>query len=139
PVNAFANPANLFNNDSTTVSMANFIRRDYAGIGSLSYVTSDYVGLNYNSLQISAQHRLTHGLQFGGAYTLAKGMGMRGWDFMTEEVGGMAALRNIYYGPIAVNAGSDASDQGQERRHVAVLNYSYQIPTIDKPILKYVL
>jgi hypothetical protein len=139
PVNAFANPQFLFNGDASTVSMTNFARRDYQGVGALTYVSSDFVGLNYNSLQISAQHRLTHGLQFGGAYTLAKGLGMRGWDFMTEEVGGMAALRSIYYGPIAVNAGSDASDQGQERRHVAVLNYSYQIPTINKPILKYVL
>src|SRR5262245_19782555 len=139
PVNAFANPANLFNNDATTVNMANFVRRDYYGVGSLSYVTSDYTGLNYNSLQISAEHRLTHGLQFGAAYTLAKGMGMRGWDFMSEEQGGLAALKSLYYGPIAVNAGADASDQGQERRHVAVFNYSYQIPTVNKAVLKYVL
>ena len=54
--------------------------------------------------------------------------GMRGWDFRTEEVGGDAALRAFYYGPLAVNAEGLASDQGQERRHVGVINYSYQIP-----------
>jgi hypothetical protein len=130
PVDAYANPANLFNNDSIS---DNIIRRNFPGIGALSYVTSDYVGLDYNSLQISVQRRLSHGLQMGGSYTLAKGMGMRGWDFRTEELGGLSALKSIYYGP------QIASDQGQERRHVAVLNYSYQIPTLNKPVLKYVL
>jgi hypothetical protein len=130
PVDAYANTANLFNNDAVS---ANFIRRNFPGMGALSYVTSDYTGLDYNSLQISAQRRLSHGLQMGGSYTLAKGMGMRGWDFRTEETGGAAALKSFYYGP------QIASDQGQERRHVAVINYSYQIPTIDKAVLKYVL
>jgi len=129
PVDAYASPANLFNNDSIN---SNFLRRNFQGIGALTYVTSDYVGLNYNSLQISAQRRLSHGLQFGGAYTLAKGQGMRGWDFRTEETGGDAALRAFYYGPLAVNAENTASDQGQERRHVGVLNYSYQIPSVEK-------
>ena len=85
PVDAYANPANLFNNDAIN---ANFMRRNFQGVGSLTYVTSDYVGLNYNSLQISVQRRLSHGFQLGGAYTLAKGQGMRGWDFRTEETGG---------------------------------------------------
>jgi len=92
--------------------------------------------LNYNSLQISAQRRLSHGFQMGGAYTLAKGQGMRGWDFRTEEVGGDAALRAFYYGPLAVNAEGLASDQGQERRHVGVINYSYQIPGMGNGIVK---
>ena len=130
PVYAYGDPANLFNNEAIA---DNFIRRDYPGIGDVRYDTTDYVGLNYNSLQISVQHRLTHGLQFGVAYTLAKGEGMHGWDWATEELYGMSGLRALYYGP------QTASDQGQERRHVAVFNYSYQIPTIDKPVLKYVL
>ena len=78
----------------------------------------------------------------GVAYTLAKGLGMgtgRGWDFFTEETQGMAGLRKLYYGPIAVNGGSTASEQGQDRRHVVVFHYSYQIPTINKPVVKWVL
>jgi hypothetical protein len=136
PVDAYAQTKNLFNADAIS---SNFIRRNFPGVGSLSYVTSDYNGLDYNSLQVSVQRRLSHGFQMGAAYTLAKGQGMRGWDFRTEEVGGAAALRSFYYGPIAVNAESLATDQGQERRHVAVFNYSYQIPAINKPVLKYVL
>ena len=50
------------------------------------------------------------------ALVLGLGMGAgRGWDFMTEEQGGLAGLKKLYYGPIAVNAGNDASDQGQRR------------------------
>jgi hypothetical protein len=73
------------------------------------------------------QHRLTKGLQFGAAYTLAKGEGMHGWDFVTEELYGAAGLRALYFGP------QTASDQGEERRHVAVFNYSYQIPSPNLP------
>jgi len=130
PLNAYANVNNLFNGEAIS---ANFIRQDFPGMGALNYATSDEVGLDYNSLQLSVQHRLTHGLQFGFAYTLAKGQGIRGWDNFTEQSYGDAGNRAVYYGPLV------ASDQGQERRHVAVLNYSYQIPTINKPILKYVL
>jgi hypothetical protein len=139
PLNAYANPANLFNNEAIA---ANFLPRNYPGIGALSYVTSDYTGLNYNALQITAQRRLFNGFQMGGAYTLAKGEGFRGWDFMTEEQSGMAGLKNLYYGPLAyipVNATSTASQDGQERRHVAVFHYSYQIPTLNMPVLKWVL
>jgi hypothetical protein len=130
PVNAYANPANLFNRESIA---ADLLRRDYPGIGQINYDATDDVGLNYNSLQISAQRRLSQGLQMGVAYTLAKGEGVRGWDFVTDELYGAAGLRQKYYGP------QTTSDQGQERRHVAVVNYSYQIPTIDKPVLKWVL
>ena len=131
PVFAYADPANLFNN---TAISSNFIRRDYPGIGSVNFDTTNEVGLNYNSLQVSVQHRLTKGLQFGVAYTLAKGEGMHGWDFVTEELYGQAGLRALYYGP------QTASDQGEQRKHVAVFNYSYQIPspklpTIPKAIL----
>jgi hypothetical protein len=58
---------------------------------------------------------------------------MRGWDFVTEELFGQAGLRERYYGP------QTTSDQGQDRRHVLVFNYSYQIPTVNLPVLKYLL
>src|SRR4029077_6050371 len=44
-----------------------------------------------------------------------------------------AGLKARYFGP------QTASDQGLERRHSAVFHYSYAIPTLDLPILKYVL
>jgi hypothetical protein len=68
------------------------------------------------------QRRLTRGLQMGLAYTLAKGEGLQGWDFATEELGGKQAIRDRYYGP-------PSASQNQDRRHIAVINYSYAIPT----------
>ncbi len=124
PVYAYADPNNLFNNEAVS---SNFLRNQFPGIGAINFDTTNEVGLNYNSLQISVQHRLTKGLQFGVAYTLAKGEGMHGWDYVTESVSGQAGLRALYYGP------QTASDQGEERRHVAVFNYSYQIPSPNLP------
>jgi hypothetical protein len=130
PINAYADPANLFNREAVS---SNFIRRDFPGLGSVNYDTTDDVGLNYNSLQLSVQRRLSAGLQMGLAYTLAEANGIRNWDFMTEELFGEAGLRERYYGP------QTTSDQGQQRRHVLVVNYSYQIPEIDKPVLRWIL
>jgi len=130
PIYSYANQNNLFNNTGLDTQ---FLRRNYSGIGAINYGTSDQLGLNYNSMQLSVQRRLSHGLQMGLAYTLAKGEGIRGWNFMTEEQGGDAALHEVYYGP------QTTSDQGQERRHVLVVNYSYQIPTLNMPVVKYIL
>jgi hypothetical protein len=78
PINAYADPANLFNNEAIN---ANFLRRDYQGVGAVSYLTSDDDILNYNAMQVSVQRRLTRGLQMGMAYTLSKSEGMQGWDY----------------------------------------------------------
>ena len=90
PVDAYARRRTC---STTTRSRRTSFAGTSQALGALTYVTSDYDGLDYNSLQVSAQRRLAHGLQMGGAYTLAKGMGMRGWDFRTEELGGAAALK----------------------------------------------
>src|SRR6185503_17960744 len=99
----------------------NFLRQDYPGAGSVRYLTTDEVALNYNAMQLSVQRRLSHGLQMGLAYTLSKAEGIQGWDFATEQLGGVDALRDRYYGPPSVS-------QTQDRRHSLVINYSYAIP-----------
>jgi len=137
PINAYANPANLFNGEAVA---ANLIRRDYPGIGQISYLTTDEDILNYNAMQMSVQRRLTHGLQMGLAYTLSWNRGTQGWDFRTEELGGKQGLRDFYYGPPSGNP--TGVDTGvQDRRHVLVVNYSYQVPnpTPNMPVFKYVL
>jgi hypothetical protein len=137
PINAYANPNNLFNGEKID---DNFLRRDWAGVGSVSYLTTDDDILNYNSMQVSVQRRLTKGLQMGMAYTLSKSEGMQGWDFMTEELYGKQGLRDRYYGPPAGNP-NGVQDGRQDRRHVVVFNYSYMIPnpTPNVAILKHVL
>jgi hypothetical protein len=134
---AYANPANLFNNEAIS---ANFIRRDYPGLGSIDYLATDDDILNYNAMQVSVQRRLSRGLQMGLAYTLARSLGIQGWDFLHEELGGKEGLRDRYYGPPAGNPVGDASAR-QDRRHIVVINYSYMIPnpTPNVPVLKWVL
>jgi hypothetical protein len=131
PINAYADPANLFNTEAIS---ANFLRRDYPGMGSLTYLQTNEDILNYNAMQVSVQRRLTKGLQMGLAYTLSKAEGIQGWDFATEELGGRQALRDRYYGP-------PSASQNQDRRHILVINYSYQIPnpTPTLAILKHIL
>ena len=119
PVDAYGNAANLFRNEPIA---ENFLRRDFPGTGAVRYWTTNDDILNYNAMQLSVQRRLTKGLQMGMAYTLSKAEGVQGWDFRTEELGGKQGLRDRYYGPPSVS-------QSQDRRHILVVNYSYQIPT----------
>jgi hypothetical protein len=137
PINAYASPANLFNNEPMD---ANLVRRDYRGVGQIQYLTTDDDVLNYNAMQASLQRRLSQGLQMGLAYTLSWNRGIRGWDFVTEELGGKEGIRKFYYGPPAGNP-TGVQDGVQDRRHVLVINYSYQVPnpTPNVPILKHVL
>src|SRR5690606_22852467 len=100
PIDAYGDPNNLFNGEAIS---ANFLRRDWQGVGSVSYLTTDDDILNYNAMQVSVQRRLSRGSQMGMAYTLSKSEGMQGWDFITEELGGKQALRDMYYGPPAGN------------------------------------
>ena len=124
---AFANPANLFNGEAIN---QNFLRRAYPGMGQINQLTTDEETLNYNALSITLQRRLSRGLQMGLAYTLAKGEGLRGWDYLTEELFGEDGVYERYWGPTDI-----------DRRHILVLNYSYMVPnpTPRTPVLKHVL
>jgi hypothetical protein len=128
PPYAYANPANRFNNEPIA---ENFLRRDYPGMGTIRYLTTDEDSLNYNALQLHVQRRLHRGLQMGVAYTLSKAEGMQGYDWATEELFGEQGLRDRYYGPPSVS-------QTQDRRHILVIHYSYEIPnpTPNIPLLK---
>jgi hypothetical protein len=135
---AYANPANLFNNEPITV---NPLRRDYPGIGNIRYLVTDEETLNYNAMQVSVNRRLHRGLQMGLAFTLSKSEGLQGYDWATEELFGEEGLRDRYYGPPAVTTAQTTNITAvtrSDRRHVLVLHYSYEIPTINKPFLKQV-
>ncbi len=72
--------------------------------------------LNYNALQVQAQHRLSRGLQFGAAYTFSKALGTQGWD-------NYHAQRQWFYGPLAT-----------DRTHNLAINYSYSLPNPGLPL-----
>jgi hypothetical protein len=119
PLGAFANSGNVFNN---TEINANLLRTRYPGMGTISYAYDGLSSLNYHGLQMQAQHRLSHGLQFGVAYTFSKALGTCG---SVSSSSGCAigdpfhSQRGWYYGPLL-----------QDRTHILALNYSYRIPKL---------
>ena len=75
---------------------------------------------------------------------LSKAEGVQGYDWLTEELYGKEGLRDRYYGPPASTAAQITNPTGvtrTDRRHVLVINYSYEIPnpTPDHAFLKHVL
>jgi hypothetical protein len=108
PYQAYANPANLFNN---TEINSNLVRTAYPGMGAINYTSYGLSAVNYNGLQTAVQHRMTRGLAFGAAYTFSKALGTQGLDPYTNQ-------RNWYYGPL-----------NQDRSHLLSWNFAYNVPT----------
>jgi hypothetical protein len=107
PEHVYANPAYIFNGAEIN---ANLLRTTYPGFGAIGYQTGSRSDLNYHALQMSVQRRLSHGLQFGAAYTFSKALGTQGWDPYHKA-------REWYYGPLS-----------QDRTHNLSINYSYNLP-----------
>jgi hypothetical protein len=140
PLYVYADPKNQFNGAEIS---ANYLRVKYPGMGTITDVVNDMTSLQYNSLQLSVQRRLSKGLQMGMAYTLSKGMGLQGYDNYTANpnitmanvggsavVGGPDAINARYWGPTSV-----------DRRHNLVVNYAYMIPNTmrDTTIVKWIV
>ena len=117
---AYANPANIFNN---TEINPNLLRTQYPGMGTVTYYYDGLSSLNYHGLQMQAQHRMSHGLQFGVGVYLLQGVGHL--RRRSPAVPGCAigdpwhSQRGWYYGPLP-----------QDRTHVLSANYSYRIPNV---------
>ena len=108
PYQAYKSSSALFNN---TEINPNLLRQAYPGMGAINYVAYAYSAVNYNGLQVSAQHRLTNGLAFGAAYTFSKALGVQGLDPYTNQ-------RQWYYGPLQ-----------QDRGQILSWNFTYSLPT----------
>ncbi|MBI5084169.1 MAG: TonB-dependent receptor [Acidobacteria bacterium] len=123
PMYAQFNPANV---DSTTGSpLPDNYLRPYLGMGSINMRTFDGTS-NYHGMQVSANRRMTNGLQYGVSYTYAKSLGTANADF-----GGVSLyfpMRQRNYGPL-----------GYDIRHMAVFNYNYEVPNLGKKYNKWVL
>jgi len=72
---------------------------------------------NYNSLQIAANRRYTHGFRFGVAYTFSKSLGVVGDDY--SAVSPYFSPRKRNYGPL-----------NWDRPHVFVVNYIWDLPKV---------
>lgn len=76
---------------------------------------------NYNALNAQIQHRFSHGLQFGAAYTFSKGLGLLTY---TPDV---ANNHSWNYGNVSIN-----------RPNNLQVNWSYDFPSATKFVGKYV-
>jgi hypothetical protein len=91
-----------------------FLRPNYPGIGD---VNQEQFGAKsrYDGLQVSVRHRLQNGFTFGASYAWSHSFAVTAFDPL---------VANNY----ARNWGPQASD----RRHVAAINYSYDLPKLGK-------
>ena len=109
-------PTMTAKNDGTTTLPINFYR-PYVGIGAIS-MTNFGGTSNYNGLQISANHRMARGLQFGASYTFSKVLG-------SASTYGASLnpfdIRHTNYGKLAYDF-----------TNVMVINYIYQLPKLPK-------
>jgi hypothetical protein len=88
----------------------NFLR-PYNGYGTITPYEMTGTS-NYNALQTSLNRRFTKGLQMGVAYTFSRDLGATG-------ISPYFSTRQRNYGPL-----------GQDRTHVFVANYMYDLPKI---------
>ncbi len=100
----------------------------YVGYGTINLLQPQ-ASANFNSLQITANRRLTSGLQIGASYTFSKALGApTGLTFLAgagNVLGGSTNLnpyfdfRSYDYGPLSIN-----------RAQSLVFNYIYPIPNV---------
>jgi hypothetical protein len=126
-----SNPNNAFGCDPTEVSGTLLYEGAQDGIlpfnavNNNALVQPDYQINEFNSiyhgLQTKFTHRMSHGLQFQGAYTWSHALD-NSVDPLTPAVGAHTFPRNSL--ALSQNYGNSDNDT----RHVAVLNYIYELP-----------
>jgi len=93
--------------------------RPYPGYGDINFFENSGIA-NYNALQVQANRRFTHGLQFGVAYTLS-----RSRDYTSATETGTSPGRLPTYADVRdFTYGRSSFDQP----HVAVINYTWDLP-----------
>jgi hypothetical protein len=93
--------------------------RPYPGYGDINYFLNTGVA-DYNALQVQANRRFTHGMQFGVAYTLS-----RSRDYTSAQETGTNPGRLPTYADVREwTYGLSSFDQ----THVAVINYTWDLP-----------
>lgn len=105
-------PANL---DRTTNSPLpdNFFR-PYLGLSTIN-MRGFGATSNYHSLQVTANRRMSRGLQFGVAYTFSKVLGVGAADF--DGVSPYFSMRQRNYGLLSYDA-----------THILTINYTWALP-----------
>jgi hypothetical protein len=96
PMFAHFDPKNI---DTTTGSpLSDNYLRYYMGMGNIN-VYSFGATINYHSLQVSVNRRMSHGIQYGVSYTWAKALGVASTD--GTAVSPYFDMRHRNYGPLS--------------------------------------
>ncbi len=117
PMYARFDPKNLDTTTSSSPLPDNFLR-PFQGLGNIN-VRGFGVPSNYHSLQITANRRLAHNLQFGMAYTYSKNLGINAGDF--DGVSPYFPYMDRNYGPLSFDL-----------THTMVINYTWNLPNPGK-------
>ncbi len=112
-------PENADPTVKNTALPTNFLR-PYIGYGDIN-VYEFAATSNYNSLQVSFNRRMRHGIMIGAAYTFSKALGVADSD--TSSVSPFFPPRQRNYGVL-----------GFDRSHVASLRYTWQLPRPGKQL-----
>ncbi len=113
PMYARFDPANV---DATTGSpLADNFLRPYQGLGSIN-VRGFGATSNYHALQVTANRRMSRGLQFGASYTFSKTLGVNAGDF--DSVSPYFSMRQRNYGLLSYDV-----------PHLLIINYAWSIPS----------
>ncbi len=116
PMYARLDPANK---DATTGSpLPNNFLRPYLGLGNIN-VRGFGATSNYNAFQLTANRRMSRGIQFGASYTFSKALGVGAGDF--DSVSPYFDMRQRNYGLL-----------GYDMTHVLSINYAVEIPSPSK-------
>jgi hypothetical protein len=112
-------------NGETTNSTNNLIQRlPFQGVSPGSLFTLSVFQANFNSLQASLTHRMSHGFQLQGSYTYSKSL-----DETSGSGGGIGyevwLVTNDQTNPRQAYGTTDF-----DRTHRAVLNFTWQVPRL---------
>jgi hypothetical protein len=118
PIGARFDPANADPTSATRATLADAFLRPIPQFTTVTERTRDGV-VDYDSMQVTANRRLAHGIAFGTAYTLGKTRGMTGLlpTFLDPRT------RNYGYVPTGATGAS-----GTDRRHILSFNWSWFLP-----------
>lgn len=116
PMYAHFNPANT--DPTTGAPLPDNFLRPYLGMGNVN-VYAFGASSNYNSLQVAVNRRMSHGIQYGIAYTHSKSLGIASSDF--QGASAYFPFRQRNYGSL-----------NWDFPHVLVINYIWDLPNPGK-------
>lgn len=103
---------------STKTALPSNFLRPYLGYGNINYLEFSGYG-NYNSLQVQLTKRFSHNLTYHMAYTWSKAL-----DLTDSQGGSLNPLLDFNMRNYGL--------AGFDRRHVLMLNYTYNMPDMSK-------